>query len=73
MDLLLGDFSRGYHRTTIGILVFQPNSFQTSIALWMRRKKKNEGRKGKEKKRKKLAQFPQERGLLRNIKSYITL
>lgn len=58
----------------MGILVFQPNYFQTSIALWMRKKKKGK-RKGKRReKRKKLTQVPQERGgLFKNIKNYFTL
>lgn len=60
----------------MGILVFQPYYFQSSIALWMRKKKKRkEERKGKRReKRKKLTQVPQERGgLFKNIKNYFTL
>lgn len=36
----------------MGILVFQPYYFQSSIALWMRKKKKKGKRKGKEKEEK---------------------
>ena len=55
--LILASFSRGRYRTTIGILVFHANSFQTSVTLWRNFKKEN-----------KLVQIAQERELQKVLK-----